>query len=122
MKDDKELVMKTKVMQLKQLGLNISQISRHLKLPRYRIYKYINRLPGKSQKIRLRKKKLDKYHDEILQHLKSYSDVSAAQISTLLRKQFGELGVCQSTVANYVRMMRKNYDIPKQPVLDNDIK
>ncbi len=121
MQNDKDLIMKTKAMQLKKLGLNISQISRHLKVSRYKIYKYVNKLPGKSQEIRLRKKKLDRYHDEILQHLKNYSDISSAQIGTLLKKQFGELGVCQSTVANYIRIMRKEYDIPKQTVLDNDI-
>ncbi len=121
MKDDKELIMRTKAMQLKQLGLNISQISRHLKVPRYRIYNYINKIPGKSQEIRLRKKKLDRYHDEILRHLKTYSDISSAQINGLLKKQFGDIGVCQSTVANYVRMMRKKYDIPKNAVLDNEL-
>ena len=121
MQNNKERVMRTKVMQLKKLGLNISQIARHLKLSRYMIYKYVNKLPGKSQEIRLRKKKLDRYHNEILQHLKDYSDVSSAQIETLLKKQFGDLGVCQSTLANYVRMLRKEYNIPKQTVLDSEI-
>lgn len=109
------MVLYENIIELKELGLNVSQIARHLKVSRNTIYKYVNAIPEiiLAEK-RERKKKLDQYQDEILLLLQTYSDLSAAQILSMLRKQFGDIDVSLSTAGNYVRMLREKYDIPKK--------
>ncbi len=105
------------IRQMQELGLNISQMARKLNVSRNTIYKYLNTLPDKLHaEKRKRKRKLDRYHDEILNFLQNHSDISSGQVFRWLQHQFGEIDVSVSTVANYVRMLRETYNIPKNNV------
>jgi len=99
---------------LKKLGLKISQIARALSLSRNTVYRYLEMNPDDLDQERERRKKLDGYTDEIIAWLKKYPDLSAAQIEDWLEEKNGKkVEACESTVRNFVREIRKKYDIPK---------
>lgn len=103
--------------QLKELGLNVSQIARHLDISRNTVYKYGRLDPDDLEhaikELRTRHKKLDCVGGEILSWLKEYPDLSAAQVLDWLLERHPEIEVCESTVRNYVSRLRKEHNIPK---------
>jgi transposase len=105
------------IYQLKQLGLNISQIARRLKISRNTVYKYLNMSPEEMhvfvESMKTRRKKLDSCETQILQWLKNYPDLSAAQIHDWLKERSLNIDVCESTVRNFVRHLRERHGIPK---------
>lgn len=104
--------------QMKAKGLKISQIARKLNLSRNTVYKYLSMNPDEFKQfiegLETRKKKLDPYEQRILQWLREYPDLSAAQIWDWLKEHHPEIQVGESTVRNYVRMLRKLHGIPKK--------
>ena len=76
--------MHMKIQQLKEIGLNKSQIARRLNISRPTLNKYydLNTEEFKEvlQSMSTRAKKADKYHDKILNWLKEHPDISASQI------------------------------------------
>jgi len=72
------------IYQLKQLGLNISQIARKLNISRNTVYKYLDMSPEEMQafveSVKTKRKKLDSCESQILQWLREYPDLSAARI------------------------------------------
>ena len=70
--------------QLKNLGLNVSQIARKLGVSRNTVYKYLemtsDQMHQRLEEMKTRKKKLDRHEQEILTWLREYPDLSAAQI------------------------------------------
>jgi transposase len=107
-----------KIQQLKRLGLNKSQIARHVGVSRNTVYKYIDMTPDEFndylEEVEKRKKKLDKYRKQILKWLKKYPDVSAAQIADWLEERYNVIDVSEGTVRNYVNDLREEYGIPKE--------
>jgi len=76
--------MYSEIMRLKKMGLNISQISRHLNISRNTVYQYKDLNPDEYNQIlenmQTRRKKLDSKKDEILSWLKEFPDLSGAQV------------------------------------------
>lgn len=64
-----------------------------------------------------RTKKLDPNHDEILSWIKEYRDISASQILDWLEERYGLMNIAESSVRNYVRVLRKHYHLPKVMML-----
>jgi transposase len=108
------------IQQLKKLGLTISQIARKLGISRPTVYEYINITPDEFNKrleeMQQRSKRPDQYHDKILSWLLEYPDLSAAQIYDWLEEEYKELNFSESTLRNYVRILRKKYNINKEPI------
>lgn len=106
------------IQKLKMLGLNKSQISRHVGVSRNTIYKYINMTPDEfnqyMEELEARAKKLDKYKETILKWIRKFPDLSAAQICDWLEEKFKDIDVCEGTVRNYVNNLREEYGIPKK--------
>jgi len=105
------------IYQLKQLGLNVSQIARKLNISRNTVYKYLNMSPEEMQafieSVKTRRKKLDPFESQVLQWLREYPDLSAAQIHDWLKERRLDANVCESTVRHFVRHLRERHGIPK---------
>ncbi|WP_066640169.1 IS21 family transposase [Desulfolucanica intricata] len=106
-----------KIQNLKALGLKVSQIARHLGVDRRTVSKYIDATPEEvhnmNESSKIRTKKLDFYKRETFNWLKKFPDLSSAQVYDWLKENFQVENVCEPTVGNYVRQLRKEYDIPK---------
>lgn len=102
---------------LKAKGLKVSQIARKLNISRNTVYKYLSMTPKEfeqfMEEMETRQKKLDPYEQRIVQWLREYPDLSAAQIWDWLKEHDPELKVGESTVRAYVRALRNQYGIPK---------
>jgi transposase len=105
------------VQNLKEIGLNVSQIARKLGVCRNTVYKYLDASPEEIRQVikrgECRRKKLDDYRKEIIGWLREYPDLSSAQIYDWLLERHPEIEICEGTVRNYVQMLRKELDIPK---------
>jgi len=103
--------------QLKEIGLNISQIARRLNICRNTVSKYLS-MSTEDFKINLeglesRARKLDKAHDDILTWIKEYPELSNSQVMDWLQERLKIGDVCEGTVRNYVMDMRAQHNIPK---------
>ena len=109
--------MYSEIMRLKKMGLNISQISRHLNISRNTVYQYKDLNPDEYNQIlenmQTRRKKLDSKKDEILSWLKEFPDLSGAQVLDWVMERYPETNISEGTARNYVSYLRKEYDIPK---------
>lgn len=105
------------ICRLKELGLNVSQIARHLNISRNTVYQYKDLEPDEIEQLmrdmQTRKKKLDYVKEEILSWLKEFPDLSGSQVFDWLMERYSEIDVGESTVRNYVADLRKDHDIPK---------
>lgn len=106
-----------KIQELKQMGLNKSQIGRHVGLDRRTVGWYWNATPdevqARNEDLKTRCKKLDEFNNVILGWLKEFPDLSSSQIHDWLRERYSMISIAESTVANYVRWLRKEHNIPK---------
>ncbi|UJF35520.1 helix-turn-helix domain-containing protein [Paenibacillus hexagrammi] len=105
------------ILGMKEQGLKITQIARKLEVSRNTVYKFLEMNPDEFSKyleqLETRQKKLDGYESSILQWLREYPDLSAAQIHDWLKERFQVQNISEGTVRNYVRDLRKKYNIPK---------
>lgn len=62
---------------------------------------------------KVRRKKLDKYEEEIAGWLKDFPDMSEAQILDWRKERYGDIRCTDRSVRNYVRFIREKYGIPK---------
>lgn len=117
MKQVKGWEMYLKIQELKKKGFNKSQIARHVGLDRRTVTWYYNATPNevqaRNEELKTRSKKLDKYNHIILDWLKKFPDSSSSQIHDWLREMDSNIEIAESSVANYVRRLRKEYNIPK---------
>lgn len=108
--------MYTKLQELLELGLNKSQIARHLGISRPTLYEYLDLTPGEFEQrlnsMNTRKKKADKYKDIILSWISEFPDLSAAQIYDRLEEKY-QINFAESTLRKYIHNLRKEYNIPK---------
>ena len=106
------------IQELKKKGFSKSKIASMLKISRPTVIKYINMTPDEfNQEMLLQKsrsKKPDVYHDEILNWLRQYPMMSAAQMYDWLEEKYQKLNFNDSTLRSYVRTMRQDYNIPKE--------
>ena len=103
--------------QLRELGFNKTQMANRLAISRTTLYKYLSMTPDVLQQwlevMRTRSKKADGYEEEIVSWLKSSPDLSSAQVMDWLQERYGDIGMCESTIRNYVRGIRENHGIVK---------
>ena len=99
------------IKQLKERGLNPSQIARQLKISRPTVYEYLSMSYEEAQAwvlgLNQRVKKLDAYEEWLVAWLKEYPHLSAAQIKDWLLERFPEVKVGDSTVRLYVAQLRE---------------
>ncbi len=109
--------MYTDIQTLKEMGLNKSQIARKLGISRPTLNKYYDMVADEYNKrlegMQERSKKPDKYYDEILDWLTKFPDSSGAQIYDRLEEKYKGLDFSEGTLRNYVRAMRRKYNIQK---------
>lgn len=105
------------IQQMKKQGLNQSQVKRNLDVSRNTVIKFWNMSVDEYklflEGLECRSKKLDPFKDTIIGWLREYPDLSAAQVLDWLKERHGDLQIAESTTRNYVRRLRKEYDIPK---------
>jgi transposase len=105
------------ILGMKEQGFKITQIARKLEVSRNTVYKFLEMDPDDFreylEQLETRQKKLDGYESSILQWLREYPDLSAAQIHDWLKERFQIQSISEGTVRNYVRELRKKYNIPK---------
>ena len=110
--------MYNEIQDLKKIGLNKSQIARSLEISRPTVIKYYGMTPDEFAQgldsMHTREKKPERFHDKILDWLLKFPDMSGAQIFDRLEEKHGKLGFCEGTLRSYVRMLRKEHNIPKQ--------
>ena len=109
--------MYSEIIRLKDLGLNISQIARHLDISRNTVYQYKDLNPDEYNQVlesmQTRQKKLDHKRGEILSWLKEFPDLSGAQVLDWVMERYPEIDISESTARNYVSYLRKEYGISK---------
>lgn len=105
----------------KSLGLNKSQCTSKLKINYKTVCKYWNMSPKEYQAAyeaaKTRKKKVDAYKQDIIEWLKEFQDLSAAQIYDWLLERYGQVDFKERTLRKYIEELRKIYKIPKHPPL-----
>jgi transposase len=103
--------------ELKKKGFSNTKIAEMLQTSRPTVTKYIDmssdELQQELESRTQRCKKPDVYHDDILTWIKQYPEMTAAQVYDWLEEKYLKLGFNESTVRNYVRWIRKEYNIPK---------
>ena len=104
--------------QLKQIGLNNSQIARRLNINRNTVAKYLSMTTAQFknylESLETRSKKLDRVHDEILSWIREYPELSNSQVLDWLEERLKITDVCEGTVRNFVMEVRDQYNIPKE--------
>jgi len=104
--------------QLRKQGFSKAAIARKLGISRTTVYRYLNRSPQDMAEwvtsLQTRAKKLDKHKELILSWLREHADMSAAQVFDWLVEKYPKIEVGESTVRDYVRGLREEYDIPKE--------
>lgn len=103
--------------QLKEMGLNKSQVARRLSINRRTVDKYWEVTPDGFVKLkegsRVRTKKLEKHKGLILSWLQEFPDASASQIEDWLKENNIEYCGKERTLRRYVARLREEYEIKK---------
>ncbi|MFZ5354613.1 MAG: hypothetical protein ACOZCL_18065 [Bacillota bacterium] len=102
----------------KEMGLNKSQVERKLGINYKSVDKYWDmsheEYASLFQKSKSRKKKLKKYEAIILDWLKEYSDISAAQINDWIKGKYNDSTIKDRTLRDFIQKLREKHKIPKQ--------
>ena len=106
--------MYSKIQQEKKQGFSKEAVARHLSLNWRTVDQYWEMSAEAYEAMRKRQYSsgLDKRQDIIVQWLKTYDDISAAQIQDWLSEHYAEFYNAR-TVRDYVAKKRKQYDIPR---------
>jgi transposase len=113
-------IMYGKIQEQKRNKLNKSQVMRRLRIDYSTVLKYWDMSPDEYAKAaeaaRSRTKKADKYKDFVVECLKKYPDMSASQVYDWIKeeKNIETLDFKKRSFRNYVKSIRKEYDIRKQ--------
>lgn len=102
---------------LRNEGFSNSAIARKLKISRNRVIEYGKMTPEDFYRfissLQNRSKKLDPYHQEIVEWLKEHPDLTGAQVFDWLEDKLEVTDVSEGTVRNYVNELRESYHIQK---------
>ncbi len=102
--------------QLKEMGLNKSQIQRKLSIDWKTVDRYWEVTPDEFAEIRRnnkRTKKLKKYEDQIVKWLQEHPDMSSSQIHDWLKEHYPDYQGKERTLRRYVSSLRTQYNIKK---------
>lgn len=112
-------IMYGKIQEKKRDGLNKSQTSRRLGIDYKTVLKYWDMTPDDYSATRIaadcRTKKADRYKEFVLDCLRKYPDMSAAQVYDWLKERTGleTLEFQERAFRSYVKEIREEYDIKK---------
>lgn len=108
------------IQRLKQQGFSKVKIAEMLGISRPTVIKYLNMDPKEFEKERVsqrqRTKKPDIYREEVIEWIKKYPSITAAQVFDWLEEKYRKLAFNEVTLRNYVRSIRESHNIPKDPV------
>lgn len=108
-----------KIQEYKRHGLNKSQTARKLNINRETVRTYWNMNPDeyaeRKAKASHRSRKADSYKTYVVDCLKRFPDMSAAQIYDWIKEryQLDELNFQERSFRDYVKLIREEYDIAK---------
>ncbi|MBP2898910.1 IS21 family transposase [Escherichia coli] len=106
------------IQEQKRIGLRKSQVARNLNVSRNTVIKFWNMTVDEYKqfldRLESRSKKLESFETEIVNWLRKYPDLSAAQVMDWLKERHESIAVAESTVRSYVRGLRMEYGIPKE--------
>jgi len=102
------------IQQLKELGLNKSQVKRQLNINWKTVNRYWEVTPEEfaelQKKTKSRHKKLESYKEQILNWLNKYPDISSAQIHDWLREHYPDnYQGKERSLRRYISDLRKEY-------------
>lgn len=109
------------IAELRCLGLSLTQIAKQLELPRCRVVRLLrlnldDLLQSGNRPRPPHPCRLDPYEESVKNLLTLYPYYSSAQIHECLKEKDPFFPrVCEKTVFNYVKKIRKRYDIPARP-------
>ena len=107
----------SKIHELSKKGFSIAAISRKVGVSRNTVYKNLKKTPKEFHdwiiKTSRRTKKLDEYHNVILDWLKEHPDLTGAQVHDWLKERYEGFTIGESTVRGYVTEIREVYSITK---------
>ncbi len=112
-------IMYSKIQEQKRNGLNKSQTARNLQINRETVRTYWDMTPSeysvKLENAKTRTKKADDYKEFVVECLKKYPDMSAAQIYDWIRERccLETLEFRERAFHNYVKGIHTEYDIKK---------
>lgn len=105
------------IKELKRKGFNKSQVERLMNINYKTVTKYWDIEPEEYARLleesKHREKKLDKYRSDILSWIREFNDISTAQISDWLREKYEGLDFKERTLRDYVKRLRKDFNLPK---------
>ena len=105
----------------KKMGLNKAQVAKKLKIDYKTVSKYWDMEPSTFSKLQesaqTRSKKIDIYQMQIIEWLKEFPDLSAAQVYDWLLERNNSLNFKERTLRHYIKQLRAAYKIPKHPPL-----
>jgi len=103
--------------QLRELGLNKSQVARKLRIDRRTVSKYWRVTPDEFAQLRekagRRKKGLDRYKRRIVGWLMEFPEISTAQIHDWLKENYRDYHGKERTLRRYIKKLREQYGITK---------
>jgi transposase len=109
------------IKRLKSKGFSNSKIAKMLGISRPTVIKYVNMDDDEFEKTmegyKYRTKKPDIYRKEIHTWLKQYPGMTSAQVYDWLEEKYRKINFNESTMRSYVRMIREEYNIPKEPTM-----
>jgi len=112
--------MYSKIQQFKDDGLNKLQTSKKLNIDYKTVRKYWSMSPDEyanyKKQTKTRRKKLDKYKNDILALLFRHNDYKVSQILDRLHEKYPaqQKEIKYSTLRRYVKYLRKEHNIPKE--------
>lgn len=105
------------IQEMKRMGLRKSQVARNLGISRNTVIKFwdmtVDEYKRFVDELETRSKKLDAYELEIVGWIRTYPDLSAAQVMDWLQERHPGIEIAESTVRSFVRGLRLEYGIPK---------
>ena len=105
--------------QLKEMGLNKSQVQRQLGIDWKTVDRYWEVTPDEYDEIRKntkRTRKLEKYEEQIVRWLQEHPDMSSAQIQDWLKQHYLDYQGKERTLRRFIRSLRIQYNI-KKPII-----
>lgn len=109
----KRWLMYSKIQSMKSEGFSQRQVARTLEVHRRTVKKYWDMTPDEYQSTILepaKKSRLEQHKELILSWLRTYPEVTAAQIHDWLKEKYS-LQLAENSVRRYTRILRIEYDI-----------